>query len=104
MLLKEVASSAPLSLWRVRMIHHAASMRMTWCFRCSKEALRRSWISRCFCNALSAVFTRADDGTVDKQSAGRDISVVCPTIGQDTDGILLPPFRQDMHEETCCSL
>ena len=52
---------------------------------------------------MSAVFIGADDGTVDKQSAGRDISVVRPTIGQDTDGILLPPFRQDMHEETCCS-
>src|SRR5260370_13581121 len=53
---------------------------------------------------MSAVFIRADDGTVDKHRARRDISVVRPTIDQDTDGILLPPFRQDMHEETCCSL
>jgi hypothetical protein len=53
---------------------------------------------------MSAIFIRADDGTVDKHGTGREISVVRPTSGQDTNGILLPPFRQDMHEEVTNTL
>src|SRR5258708_36320281 len=83
-------SSAPLSMWRVRVLHPAALIRMPWCFRRSKEAVSRRGLRQFFCNALSAGFIRADDGTVDKHGAGSDISVGRPTTRQDTDRIPLP--------------
>jgi hypothetical protein len=78
---------------------HSNDLALSLFQRSSQEECSQS----IFCNAMSAVLIRADDGIVDKHGTGRDISVVRPASGQDTNGILLPPFHQDMHEETCCS-